>query len=441
MNDEEAKVKGRISTFKSSLGQLKSDFENDIIQFNAIKNEFNNVKLYFPSESSTVFDGLAESSTIYSSIDSIEYLLDEKSNDIEEPILDEKYQIHIDVISKHLGDSVAKVELCNNKIANLNSKKKNTNREKLDLKKRLCKARYQKLIEDLDDEIREFKSLNEQKEKIQASISEKESQVKVSKQTKVDECLQYYLSCFFGNKYSYDKDQSSLQLHKHEIKENATDVLSDGEKSIVAFCIYLSELHKQVDRDSDYEKLFFIIDDPISSLDFHYVYSVAQILRTLHENLKLKWTRFIVFTHNLEFMSVLIRNKIIKDSSAILSNGVLSSLSRELVMPYEEHLRDVYKVSVEFTPPTHTTPNSVRHVIETINKFEAPNMDLKQFIEESNLLENNELVYSLMHDGSHGALRQQVAYTPEMIISGCKRIVEFIKSKYKGQIELIAPGA
>lgn len=92
--------------------------------------------------------------------------------------------------------------------------------------------------------------------------------------------------------------------------ENASDVFSEGEKSIVAFCFYLAETHTKVGTEDEYNDLFFVIDDPISSLDFHYVYSVAQIIRTISSYFSIKRQRLLVLTHNLEFMSILIRNKI-----------------------------------------------------------------------------------------------------------------------------------
>ncbi len=437
LENEEGKVKERISTFRTSLKQLRAELENDVILFNAIENQFKNIKQYFPSESATELNAFNDNSSILLSIDSLESLLVEKSIDINKPIISDRFQCHIDAISNHLDHCAQTAETCNRSILKLNGKKQNTKNEKLDLKKRLCKSRYQKLRDDLSGIITELKSLSEEKRKVQENIDAKESQVKVKKQVKFNEYLEYYLQRFFETKYSYDSEQSCLKLHKYNISKHATDVLSDGEKSIVAFCVYLAEMHKVVERETDYARLFFVIDDPISSMDFHYVYSVAQILRTLHENMNLKRTRFLIFTHNLEFMSVLIRNEIIK-GSAILSNGELIKLSRELVMPYEEHLRDVYMVSESQNKPRHTTPNSIRHVLETINKFEAPSKSLKEYIEANNVLENNELIYSLMHDGSHGALRQQFAYTNDMIISGCKCVIKFIVSKYEGQIELIS---
>ena len=54
---------------------------------------------------------------------------------------------------------------------------------------------------------------------------------------------------------------------------------------------------------------------------------------------------FLVLTHNIEFMSILIRNKIV-DGRFILEKSNIKVLQKELIMPYEEHLRDVYYITI-----------------------------------------------------------------------------------------------
>ena len=406
LDDEESKIKSQIKNLTSSLGQLEKDLNLDIANFSKIEKLFNKTKQYIPSETSTTLVEFTDDTAIKQAISNIKELLSEKAKNIEQTILLEKFENEIKIISTHLKD-LNEIAQSNNILINrINEKKQNTSTEKLNLNRRLCKARYQQLQKDLKDSITEIKSLHNQKKELDKDIEIKESQEKVSKKSKIVESLKYYLNCFFGSKYTLDEENSCLKFHKHSLNDTATDVLSDGEKSIVAFCIYLSDLHKVVSKEADYENIFFIIDDPISSLDFHYVYSVAQVLRNLQEQLKIQRTRFLIFTHNLEFMSILIRNKIIKEQ-VILSNGELSPLSRELVMPYEEHLRDVNLVSKGGKLPSHTTPNSVRHVLETIYRFEAPNLDLKKYVEQQQVLSENQFIYSLMHDGSHGGIRQQ----------------------------------
>ena len=436
LNDEESKVKTNIGNFILKLDNLNKDLIFNIANQTKTSKQFDNVKQYIPSQVNVNLAEFDDDDEIKKAIFFLKDLLETKKIDIEKIIDLDEYENKIQVIMNY-AELIDKMVIKNNDfISVLNIKKKNTSAEKLSLNRRLCKALYQKLQIDVKDSIDEIKELVKQKKELVKDIEEKESKKKVSKKAKVTESLKYYLNCFFGDKYTLDEENFCLKFHTHLMSENATDILSDGEKRIVAFCFYLSDIHKVISKEKDYENLFLIIDDPISSLDFHYVYSVSQILRNLQNQLNVQRNRFLIFTHNLEFMSILIRNKIIKEP-IILSNSHFSKLSRELVMPYEEHLRDINSISKGDELPSHTTPNSVRHVLETINRFESPNIGLKDYIEKQGILDENEFVYSLIHDASHGVIRQQKAYTNEMIINGCKVVIDFMKKKFEGQIKQI----
>ena len=103
--------------------------------------------------------------------------------------------------------------------------------------------------------------------------------------------------------------------------ENTDYVLSDGEKSILAFCFFLANIHGVVENESDYNRLFLVIDDPVSSMDFNYVYNVAQAIRNIKKEPEIGRIRYLVLTHNMEFMSILVRNKIVS-KKFLLSDGV-----------------------------------------------------------------------------------------------------------------------
>lgn len=433
LDDSEAIINSKISNFIKSIEELKVKLKADENTFLRINKDFSNLKKYIPSLTDVSLEEIKESD-LGREFDNIIELLNEKLKNIEIKIPHDKYKNSIKKIHELVKVLEKNSVLNNKKINDFNLKKDNLKSEKLEINRRLCKAMYLKIQTSQKSLIMEIKTIHKEKKALEKQIDEKESKEKVSKKVKVLENLKKHLKAFFGDKYSID-DDFCFKFNKHILTDNATDVLSDGEKSIVAFCYYLADIHKLVARDDDYNKLFFIIDDPISSLDFHYVYAVSQAIRNLHLTLNTQRSRFIILTHNLEFMSILIRNKII-DIPLILVNSKLSKLSRQLVMPYEEHLRDIYSVA-NGGSPCHTTPNSVRHVLETINKFESPDKELKSYCEHNDILSDNEFVYSLMHDGSHGVIRQQIAYTDEMIQKGCEVVISFINSKFEGQINQI----
>lgn len=437
LSNEEAKVISQIDSFIKKIDELKKQIDNAYKNSLKSKTDFDDVKKYLPSFKEQNIEVLKDSKILEDDFKTIVLILNDKKNDISKSVSIEE---NIENIKK-LKIENNNVAIDNNKkIDSLNKAKNNTNAEKLNIKKRLCRAQYLKTLQSEIKNIDEIVALQKNVKEIEEEISKKENQAKALKKDKVTEAFEDFLNVFFGGKYTFDKDNFCLKFDTHNLISNASDVLSDGEKSIVAFCFFLAETHKKVQKEDDYKKLFFVIDDPISSLDFHYVYSVAQIIRRLNDDSRFpigERLRFLILTHNIEFMSILIRNKII-DGRFILEKSEIKKLQKELIMPYEEHLRDIYEVSEAVKNPSHTTPNSIRHILETINKFEKPNLDFLTYCEDIGLLkDDNEFLYALIHDNSHGNYRKQMATTPKMIIKGCKKVIEVISSKFDGQIEVM----
>lgn len=435
--DEEAKIISQMDAYIKKVGEIKNQIDNAYKISLKSKTDFDNLKNYIPSFKEHNIEILQDSKNIEDGFEALLSVLNEKKNDISKSLSIEE---HIVILEEFIRTNGKLASENNKNIGEINKIKNNTKDEKLNIKKRLCRAQYLATLKAENKNIDEIVVLQKEVGEIQKEIAEKENQAKASKKEKVAEAFEDFLNIFFAGKYTFDKENFCLKFNIHNLISNASDVLSDGEKSIVAFCFYLAETHKKVEKEADYQKLFFVIDDPISSLDFHYVYLVAQIIRRLNEYSRFPIgdrLRFLVLTHNIEFMSILIRNKVI-DGRFILEKSEIKKLQKELIMPYEEHLRDVYEVSESIKTPSHTTPNSIRHILETINKFEKPNFDFLKYCQDIGLLEgNNEFLYALIHDNSHGNFRTQMPATPHMIIEGCKKVIEVISNKFDGQIEII----
>jgi len=117
-----------------------------------------------------------------------------------------------------------------------------------------------------------------------------------------------------------------------------------------------------------------------------------------------------------------------------LKNNKINKFNKKLMLPYENHLEDIIEISSGQQDPSHTTPNSIRHVLETICKFENRDKSLEKFVQENDILNENAYVYTLMQDLSHGRLRYQNLSDDELINS-CKVVIDFIGAKYPGQLE------
>ena len=94
------------------------------------------------------------------------------------------------------------------------------------------------------------------------------------------------MNYFFSDKYTLDEETFRLVFYKNTLeKDQAKDVLSEGEKNIIAFAYYIGDTHLKVESEDDYGKLFFIIDDPISSMDFTHVYTLCGVIRDISKSL------------------------------------------------------------------------------------------------------------------------------------------------------------
>lgn len=133
-------------------------------------------------------------------------------------------------------------------------------------------------------------------------------------------------------------------------------------------------------------------------------------------------------------LSILVRNKIVS-KKFLLSDGAISDFKDDYVMPYTANLLDIYKVSIGGMKPIHTIPNQIRHVLETTYRFEGSCGGFDDYILNNEILGKNGCLYSLIEDHSHGGLRTSKGYTDNMLIDSCRMVVDFIASKYPGQIE------
>ena len=434
-NNQEAKTIAILDSYIKELKSLKQSFNTGNEQIAAAQNQLSKLKEYFPSLKDLNLSVARLNDVHVKLFSDIYSLMEAKINNLTLTFNESQELLKL---LRLLIDSAETTYRSNENILEIaNRNKNNAAVERLALRRKLCKAKYLDCCLALKDKFSTISALQSQLNNIRLSIIEKEEQVKISKRAKVYSTLTSFLNLFFNGKYTIDEETFEIRFWGNKIEQKASRVLSDGEKSIVAYCYYLATTHLLVERESDYEKLFFVIDDPISSMDFHYVYIVAQSLRDLKSIFGISThERIWVFTHNMEFLSIITRNYII-NRTFIIRPGIIDDLSHKLLMPYESHLIDIVKISREEILPTHTTANSIRHVLETVCQFEYPDKGLENYILENKILANNAYIFSICQDLSHGKLRYQRPYSTDVLISACTSVVEFMNSKYKGQIDAI----
>ena len=436
LKDEEAKIVNDIINKQKNIQNIIESFRRYVELHKTSATQYDSIKMYFPSLENTKLS-LIDIETLMLTFDSVVKVLDDKKQNIS------KSNFEIDDAIKKIETLISALfedyQKNNNLIRILNGNKNDIHKERLVLRKALCNAKFNSIINASQKLFAEIKVLEENSQMLKKEIEEKESQAKIDRRKMLVNELKRYLTLFFGDKYDFDEENFCISFQNKALITNTEDVLSDGEKSILAFCFYLANIHGIVNNAEDYNRILFVIDDPVSSMDFNYVYTVAQVIRELKKHDQIKRTRYIILTHNMEFMSILVRNKIVS-KKYILSHGNFTDFKDNYVMPYTYNLLDIYCKSIGKGSHSHTIPNSIRHVLETMYHFEGSkgvNENLEEYIANNDILKENSSLYSLINDHSHGAVRKSNGYTEETLEQACQTVISFINSKYPGQIEEI----
>ncbi len=436
IKDEETKT---INAFKAKKNQISAlnDKLNACNSSNIkAKNSFNDyAEKYFSSSKGNKLNDILIDDLI-DFLKSVIEKIDEKIKNISIPIdiednLFETIKSQIIEIRQIISDNNEVLESINQKLDNLSTENKL-------VRKNICKSLFNELSEQFKPDFLKLNSLKKEIENLKISIRKKNEQNKINKRDKVSKTIKSVLNYFFTDKYSLDEETYRLTFNKKPLNSGqAKEVLSEGEKAIIAFAYFLGDTHLKLKNVEDYQRLFFIIDDPISSMDFNHVYTLSGIIRDLKEVLELeKFTRFIILTHNIEFMRILVSNEIAKKSFVLIDNE-LKEFNNTLTVPYITHLKDLYKISIGDEKPNHTTANSIRHIMETLTKFEHLELEngaIRKYIDEN--FKHDIKVYTLVNDLSHGAWRsEQQAISETDFILLCKELVKHINKKYKSQVE------
>ncbi len=435
LNDVESTTIKLLKSYKSSIEDYLKTI--DIIKTENIKriNTFNNYKeKYIPSSGDIDLEEL-HTSNLNSDLKKVISYIDMKLNDIS--FIVEIKEEALDSIEKYKAIFNGVIESNNKKIETINKKLNSISNENKLVRKQICQRSFDDLVLEHKTNIKSVEKLRTSYRVLKEKIEKKKEQEKVSKKKMVASTIKAVLNYFFADKYTLDEDSFRLTFNANVLqKKQAKDILSAGEKNIVAFAYFIGDTHLKVNSEDDYKKLFFVIDDPISSMDFSHVYTLCGVIRDIKKIIdKLDRERLMIFTHNSDFMRILSSNNIV-EKKLLLANGELSGFNNNLTVPYITHLLDIYKIARKEDAPNHTTANSIRHILETLTKFEFIESgieSLKEYI-KSNIPDDTKS-YTLIQDLSHGGWRtEQEPITNQDYKEVCEIIIKHLEKKFKGQI-------
>ena len=176
-------------------------------------------------------------------------------------------------------------------------------RDSFDAQKRKQKAL--ELLNSLNDELNKIdNNIKCLDDKLQTLRANKKPDIKV---------INSYLRALNLTKYSVNSDYQLIINQKIISNDDVRMVLSDGEKTTLAFAYFLSRLKLFYKKES-LKNLVIVIDDPISSLDDGRIYTTSYLVAKINQEIageilekEEDKAQVFVLTHNHVFMSNIIR--------------------------------------------------------------------------------------------------------------------------------------
>ena len=270
------------------------------------------------------------------------------------------------------------------------------------------------------------------------------------------ETFELLLRQFFASKYVFDRDNFILKRGDRNMARGPHRTLSDGEKTAIAFCYFIACIHRKVESNGDYKKLFLVFDDPVTSMSYDFIFKIVQTLKNLSisnqgeistnpnqiDGNNCARPDLIILTHNSYFFNVSITNGIVKKGSAFslhTGNGDHKfTPMTNYVAPFQDQLKDIFEIAEKGKDPDHQTGNTIRSVLEAIGRFCRPDKSnsLVDFI--NFLVKDGEfnIQSTMINNLSHGTYYEETP-VPDDLKTACKETIRVVKKFAPGQLEII----
>lgn len=239
--------------------------------------------------------------------------------------------------------------------------------------------------QDYDQKEKEFSESRNKYEKsekaLEKSETEKESILKnMRSHGQATDAINKLISSYLG----HEELKLSMLENGYQIQRRGMPVrgpLSEGEKTAVAFCYFLSTLESEGKKLGE---LIVVIDDPISSLDTKALNYAFNLIKTAVSGAK----QAIIMTHNLNFMNE-VKKWLKKEKNPALlfldaRRRENEKFRRSYIVELPTHLKDyeseyhyLFHLVLKFTDGEgeeyfYLMPNALRRVLEIFLAFRRP---------------------------------------------------------------------
>jgi len=454
--DEEEKHKSELREFyrrlkqkEADLSQIETQLSRQILQYDALKR-------FVPSKKDTrIDDGELQFEEARTLITSMKSLIQTKADtlSVAHELSDADLPIRIEHINKVIAEN-------NTLVSELNTAVSKSDEERKSLQRSICHVYEQEFAMTNWNDIEALRILQGQIQSKRGELNALErSSPSNDARVRVAETFELLLKEFFAKKYVFDKHRFVLKRGDREMTRGPHRTLSDGEKTAIAFCYFIACIHRKVKANRDYRKLFLIFDDPVTSMSYDFIFSIAQTLK--HLNIsdngeisvnpgKIDGTKYVrpellILTHSSYFFNISRTNRVVRDDAtfSLSTDGTTHKLThlKSYVAPFEQQLADVYRVA-NGNNPDHGTGNAIRSVLEAVGRFCRP--DKSQSLEEFIGYLAGEKGFSiksiLINSLCHGTYYDE-APAPDDLKLACQETICVVEHFAEGQIAIIKSAA
>ena len=446
--DEEAREKGRLNKFLEQMDAGITKTRQCSLQHLREKSVYDELRAYFPSLADKVLeDPLELLDDITGYLSAVKECIREKQEDLTKIVEGPTGDIN-SIVSAVLST----IERNNALFDQLQTLASNSSAERRRIQNASCERLHEEFYEENREAVLEIRELQSDCRQLTEDIAELKRLhgETASARDRVVSTFSALLKRFFGDKYTFDGAAFKVRRNNREMRRGSDRTLSDGEKAGLAFCYFLAQTHLRVNSVEDYEKLYFVFDDPVTSMSFDYVYTIIQSLKLLRisEDGEIQFNlrsdqhrpKMLILTHNNYFFNVSNANKIVQPRGLFQlvpgeSEHELPS-QKAFATPHTLHLKAVYDVANGTGRPDHTTPNSIRSVIEGIWKFCRPDIsNLEQFIGYLIAEHEIEIKSVMINDLSHGGKVAEPLHDEEDIKQAAMDAIAVVGQFAEGQLK------
>ncbi|SHF74561.1 Wobble nucleotide-excising tRNase [Litoreibacter ascidiaceicola] len=457
-SDAEEKHKNELRVFFRALLEKEATFKELENQLSRQKSRFDTLKSFVPSQKDVALDdGAEELKNLRASLFTLKDVIQKKADALTAALSMPESNLSVNITA--VNDLIA---ANNSKAQKLTRAVEKSGEERRDLQRKACAAFEAEFAITNWTDIETLRTL------LKATIAAGTALLIVEKsspstdaRTRVAETFELLLKDFFSDKYVLDKDKFILKRGTCEMTRGPHRTLSDGEKTVIAFCYFVACVHRKVEANSDYRKLFLVFDDPVTSMSYDYVFSIAQTLKNLSisdqgevsinpgqiDGNKYLRPELLILTHSSYFFNICLTNRIVDERKgaafALQPDSGIHKLVRlkEYVAPFKEQLRDVYDVA-KGRDPDHRTANSVRSVLEAIGRFCRPDKSesLSTFVQHLAGDEGIAVKSVLINSLCHGTYYEETPVPGDLKLA-CEETIVVVGRFAVGQLELIEGAA